>query len=67
MLTSRIYEAIQRNPMTTSQLSTALGTDLLATLRVLADMEVRGQVVRLPDGKWAVKHHEVTRITRFLR
>ena len=67
MLTSKIYEALQRNPMTTSQLSMALGTDVLSTLRVLADMEVRGQVVRLPDGTWSVKRHEVTRVTKFLR
>lgn len=67
MLSNKIYEALQRNPMTTSQLAMALGSDVLPTLRILADMEIRGQVMRLPDGTWSVKRHEVTRITKFLR
>ena len=54
MLKTRICEAIRRNPLTTSQLAVALGVDVIPILRVLADMEMSGQVVRLPDGTWAV-------------
>lgn len=54
MLKTRIFEAIRRNPLTTSQLAVALGADAIQILRVLADMETSGQVVRLPDGTWAI-------------
>ena len=67
MLASKIYEALQRNQMTTSQLAMALGADVVPTLRILADMEARGQVLRMPDGTWAIKRHEVTRVTKFIR
>lgn len=57
MLKTRICEAIRRNPLTTSQLAVALGVDVIPILRVLADMETSGQVVRLPDETWAVSRN----------
>lgn len=57
MLKNRIHGALQRNSMTTSQLAMALGTDMVNIMHALAEMEWRGQVVRIPDGTWSVAGH----------
>lgn len=48
-----VLSALTASPMRPEELSRALNEDVLTTLRTLSDYEIRGLVVRLPDGRYS--------------
>lgn len=49
----RVMSALIASPMRADDLANRLGYEPLELLRILADYEVNGAVVRLPDGRYA--------------
>lgn len=49
----RVMSALISSPMRADDLANRLGYEPLELLRILADYEVNGAVVRLPDGRYA--------------
>ena len=49
----RVMSALVASPMRADDLANRLGYEPLELLRILADYEVNGAVVRLPDGRYA--------------
>ncbi len=48
----RILSALVASPMRTDDLANSLGVDPLTVLQQIADFEVRGVIMRLPDGRY---------------
>ena len=60
-LTASIRAALRATSMTTIQLVNALHVDATELLWGIADLERRGEVVRLPDGTWSPSMRELMR------
>ena len=57
-----VLEALLGEPMAPKALAERLGAKIEPVMRVLADLEVSGHVVRLPDGRYALKRGKRTTI-----